>query len=537
MSHSNHWYVIASARGLQEYILRSPRLIDMVGASELIESLATDLRDPLVATLQTLHPGTRVDAVGQSAGSVRLVFESEAAARTFVQLWPFLCQRIAPGLEVACAVGPLNVKGSDSIRQVEHQIDQQRNRRHVPLPIGNLAIRWASQTGTPASPQIKGTHPGTDEEVDAETAAKRGAASNGKGRLLRKCLPDAVYDSPEFQFPTDLTRFVRDDSSYVAIIHIDTNGLGKRFLSLAQRLANQPPAADLIARWKELFLNTSKALEEATQSAVQRALEPILERIPESDRSQVPIRPLVCAGDDITLILRADWAIEFTEAYLRWLPTELESHAASLPDEFTNSPLTAAAGIVFVPAKFPFYDAYEVCEKLVAWTKRTTNRSRSGISFLRLTEPLTGPDIFPALHFHDPHTDDPSRLVQTLCPYIVGDRVNDHPNLTDLLQLLGQLPDLVSPGLRELLRQPNPSWPDLESRFARVCEVLDDREDGAGRALRQGLALLTNAKDDSPRCFVRSHESESSTPIRDLLELLVLGIPNHTLSNPEATPV
>lgn len=84
----------------------------------------------------------------------------------------------------------------------------------------------------------------------------------------------------------------------------------------------------------------------------------------------IPIRPIVLNGDDLTIIIRGDLAIQYTNEFLQ----EFEKVTAKeLQSEF-GSGLTACAGIAFIKSSYPFYYGYALAENLCARAKNKAKK-------------------------------------------------------------------------------------------------------------------------------------------------------------------
>jgi hypothetical protein len=96
------------------------------------------------------------------------------------------------------------------------------------------------------------------------------------------------------------------------------------------------------------------------------------------EKGVIPLRPIVIGGDDLTLICRADFALEFVKSYLIAFEEESQKQfgtAAWTTKESkaaTAQGLTACAGIAFVKASYPFHYAYDLAEALCGEAKKQT---------------------------------------------------------------------------------------------------------------------------------------------------------------------
>ncbi|WP_343208482.1 hypothetical protein [Anaerolentibacter hominis] len=138
--------------------------------------------------------------------------------------------------------------------------------------------------------------------------------------------------------------------SYVAVIHIDGNGMGEMVHSIMKKNQTYEKAIPAMRKF-------SADIAEKNQEA-QNAMVDIFRMI--YDKNSLPLRPLIMDGDDMTYICCAQAGIASAVFYLRKLMV--------LSNE--NLRLSSCAGIAFVHNHFPFSIAYEIAETCCARAKR-----------------------------------------------------------------------------------------------------------------------------------------------------------------------
>jgi hypothetical protein len=553
-SSSPQWLFVAAAKGLQGYVLRSDPLKEMIGASELIESLPRTKGDGFLAkTLAQLDPQGKHEVLTDASGAARILFTEKQPAEQLARLWPVLAAQFAPGLEISVALVQVeNGQLGAAIEQAEHDINVNRNLPAPSLPEAGPWVTRNRRTGLPAAQLVRALEQedrktGKQDAVDDESARKREAAESTAGRtLLRKVVPPKFdYLVPTDQeprlerWPLDLTKLATADNSYLAIIHADANGLGAAMMACLDRLKNQTSGQQA-----ETYRKVCQAIEDASQAAAQAAMQRVIAVTLDEEEVlrrgggrpkvlPIPVRPIVCAGEDFTCVVRAAHAIQFVEDYLEALEQETADRFKPLSEhEDTGNPspklelLTACAGVVFCNSHFPFSRAYAIAEKLCGFAKNQTHRKASALAFLRLKSSLQPSDDYELVVQHAfQSANETDRVLLTMNPYAVGGQpANGLPTLQQLRELVKALDNEKLPhsGLRGLVSRAYEGQTAADQAFERLRLVLQERDERAWKALDAALNKLTGAGLWKTVAATDTKESQTLTPLYDALELLHL---------------
>jgi hypothetical protein len=461
-----NWYYVVASKGIQDFILRGDKLRHMVGGSELVEQIPTVLIPNVLEKLAI----TEHKILSTAAGGARILFAKESDARRLAEVLPLAISLHAPGLEAVQALVELKGNLADAMETAEKMLQSRRNLIAVVYPPASpLAVR-VPRTGQVAVDEIQ------KEAADAAMLVKEQAR---EAKILFKKLGI----SSEL-CPVD-TEKLAGDNSYLAIFHADANGLGQAVMELLRGL-NGPEAADK-------YVDFSKGVEKCALKALHAAVSNL----------KKPFRPLICAGDDVTLILNSYEAIEAAKRFLE----TFESESAKI----LGAPLTAAAGIAFIHTSFPFAQGYELCESLCKYAKTKTERKVSSLAFWRLTATLAG----------DVETNIDRELVNgdcvlTMMPYCVGTAPHTAPHLDELQKLIEAIPGMPSSRLRGLLTEMSISKASADADYNRLKDVMRDKP----KAL-QKFALALNKITGGE--LWKNISGKFHTPLHDALELVVLG--------------
>jgi len=486
---SQYLYTYA-ARGIQEFVLRGDKLKEMVGASELIEELSTTVLDHTLKALNLPHK-----IISQAAGAARILFNSKDDAMRLAALWPMIVHHTAPGLQVVQAIVEADTNIFAAVANAEKQLTVERNLLYPDLPNAGAFTRRCPRTGKPAVAFDDA------EPLDIEAHTKRQFSS--RKRIAQILDPDATL-----RWPDDFIQIAGRDNAYLAVIHADGNAFGKMFIRLQQASETLPVPADL-------YVQLCRSITHITQSAVQQAVKKMC-----PTPSLFPGRILILAGDDVTAVVRADKAIEFTQELLTAFSNVSREHLARLnKDKSLPLPeqLTATAGIAFVKKSYPFVQAYRLSESLCTFAKNSFKQLDSppaALAFHRITTSTT------SHNFKDIIDDEltANGVCLTMMPYLVVPYgSSSSPLLKNLLSLTEAAQNLPRGKLRTLLTDFYESQPKVERDFQRMITIARKSANNSGNNSNpadmfcRALHALTGAENLITSC--------KKSPIADIITL------------------
>lgn len=370
-----HYAYLFETRGIQRFLFATGRLRDVLAGSELIDHICAPggLLDAALSALG-LEP-----AVPRRAGaSFYLAFTGKDDAERFMAAWRLAFPQWVPGVE---AVDTLAEGASvrDAIRKGIDQLRIQRNILAADLPRpGPLAAR-SPRTGAAAVATAQGEH------HDAATARTRAfKRPEGSTPLEQRFLATPDLDWPRnFEESSPRSeRFPLDTNRLVGMLHADGNGIGQVLRVIDQATRN---ASDTV--YVDAYRGFSDGLSRATTQAARLASEEVL--LPNAVDGVLPARPIVLGGDDLTILIRSDLALDYAKAFLRAFEQEtgdvmsalrqtladsgLADDAVSLPDH-----LSASAGLCHAKSSYPFYSSHVIAENLCKRAKQAAGAAGQG---------------------------------------------------------------------------------------------------------------------------------------------------------------
>lgn len=388
-------YVVLEVGGIQKYILSTGKLKEMIGGSELIESLSAKYLDDFAKSKQlTVLKEIRkpVDneilPLQRNAGAMHLLFPSEAKGREFLQKFGLKLLADFPGLPIFGALEECEFTSS-GIREAKfklsNKITDQRNKYPTSTGMQLLPIcAEAHLDGEPAIGKVSYGKNSSNEIISLSSNTKRikKLLEDSRDRL-RGIEPDEGV-GPNLKWSDDLEE-IACGSEKVAFIHIDGNDLGKRFRQELENISDQEKAEDKTGQQapsEDRYQNAinviktmsalSNTVKETTTAAFKKGLSECLKHTKLTDsegQKLVPARPLVLGGDDVTVVIRADLALYFIDAFVK----EFERYSnQELGKKDPKDKLTVGVGMVVCPTGYPFLKAFDLSEELVKNSKELT---------------------------------------------------------------------------------------------------------------------------------------------------------------------
>lgn len=423
------------AKSIQDYLFQSGRLRDVIGASELVDSLTGELLDRALTALDLKEGRDRDIEFSRRAGGAFYAFSDDAGVLDrLLALWTLLVQQHAPAMAYDLGRGGPAPTALEAFDQAQTAMRADAPRLRPRQPVAAPITLRSRRTGLAAEGLDRDGGP-----VDAAGVQKRRLADLSQAGLIGRFSPPeatlAWRDWPRNLEPDEDGAFpFNGDNRTLALIHADGNGLGQLLMRARTAARDRPDAFIAISD------KLSRIIAESTERAAQQATREVL--LPERlGNGPLPARPILLGGDDLTILVRGDLGLVFLRAFAaafedesrRALPALAELGLTDLP-----SRLTIGAGLVWLRSSQPFYLGSHLVETLMAAAKtraKAVNRDDppSAIAFHRVTAALVD-DYVDIIERERSHSHDGRRYIDTAGPYLLDEEAPG-PQLTDLLQL------------------------------------------------------------------------------------------------------
>ena len=333
----------ASIQGIQEYIYATNKLQEIIGASEIIDSLGQkfdnkqECKGAIFGVFDELRANGLVEQILlNAAGNFRAIVDGEENLKKIVRDLPKKIMQNAYGITISQAVAPYNDNDyGTASKELERKLKTQRNRPSLPL---DMSINFMALAPKTARPIVKFDG---DDALDISSVQKREA----HGRWFKR--HPATKELKEFSQ-------ISNKKNKLAVIHADGNGLGVLVKNLADEV-NKNNNTGIIAKFSE-------ALDKATKDAFANAK---LKTKIALGKDDLKIKALILSGDDMTAVCDADIALEFTKNFIEEFEKETDKKKPDIKEK-----LTMCAGIAYCNEKFPFHYAAALAEELCGAAKK-----------------------------------------------------------------------------------------------------------------------------------------------------------------------
>nr|WP_159943750.1 MULTISPECIES: hypothetical protein [unclassified Nocardiopsis] len=355
-------------RGIQAYVYSGRRILDAVGRAALVAEL-TDTADAEHGIADLVPPDCAV--LRDAGGALTAVFGDPASARAFTARYTRRLRDRAGGLTPVVAHVPYGPRPAAPGEQLPAEARGERPPAGVDEALAVLPVRLrearrhmsalhtpahgygvtavCSVSGGPAeavdSSRTQDDHPDVYERVTADVARARGVGRRWHRAHSAAWLAGAATatGSPALTLPMEVDRLGRDHGgvSRLAVVHIDVNGLGALLGDYRERAGDPAvPGSGALAqrrlstRIAGLTEGLARVLVRAVAATVRAdpgrrphipgagTCGPVtLHQVPPGPVS-VPVRPVVVAGDDLTVLCDARLALSLVRYALDWLDAD-----------------------------------------------------------------------------------------------------------------------------------------------------------------------------------------------------------------------
>jgi hypothetical protein len=363
--------VVAGVQSRQHYMTVNNRLRQSVGASRLMELAIGDLKRFGGLELYT------------GGGNAAIVYDDEDEARKCVRKWSREWLERAPDIRLVAGMATVDKCLRDAwVIARRQRLPEYEEGGAYGCELGYLPLTLnCPDTGRAAQVYNRDRRRWLSAEASIKDDTGRSFNDDlNNGRVEPGSLEEKLYlrvlQRDQFQFALDLEHLgLQLGARHIAIVHCDGNDMRTLFGELDDESGPQYPVYEDDELFAGRVREISEGARDASQEALLQTFEGIggrtqgwidadkLERIeqPGTGIPFFPARLLVTSGDDANWICAARLGLGSAVEYCR------NFERTSL--RYGGMRRTACAGVVIVPAGFPYRRAYELASELCASAK------------------------------------------------------------------------------------------------------------------------------------------------------------------------
>ena len=359
----------------QKYIFSSNKLKENRGASIIIEDIIERIPSQIFN-----KDAIEKNLIYDGGGGSLYKFKDIAGARDFIGKVSEYVLRNFPGIELFMVIQEYDEEKDDiriKIDQAYGKMAKKKNMREDSGGQVSFGIeRLCESTGLPASFIITD---GDNERRYVSSDIKRKIDySNKNSKKFHKLMP---VDKAINEF-NKLTSGREGEKNYLAVVHIDGNQMGKRFINLKNKFnfdKNNIKKSNI--EYEKTLKSFSDEIKNIYEESFKYMGEKIYDHIEDLENENIiqkgefPLIPIIISGDDITYVTNGKIGIESARLFIEHLNTK------SVSVHGKSDRLNACAGVVIARVGYQFHKAYSMAEELCSNAKKRLSEDyRSGDS-------------------------------------------------------------------------------------------------------------------------------------------------------------
>lgn len=377
-------------RGIQNYIYRTDKVQDAIGASYIVENIILEAlensveREKDVNSYQTkwydkegplnfAEKNMDVQVLFIGGGNAYVLFRNKDLCIQINQKMSKYVLEHTYSLQLAVAICEKSQCYTDDYKDLQSKMRMNKANMVLSKPFGAIPVMKVElKTGYPAT-MIDSR---SKKEMGEETRLKQEAYRNkrkAKGNSFER--DEQIFDNLVTQKGVD---------SRLAVVHIDGNSMGVRIRQIVEGIEDYTEAVN---KMREISFQIMNSYQETFQNMHDHFTDRQSgqEGIPNKEGKYV-VREILVAGDDVTYVCNARIALESVKYFSRDIAKKAmvrENSAKSLK----KYGFSVCAGVAFIGSHFPFRIGYDVAEQCCASAKKRakSKECKDTIKFLSET--------------------------------------------------------------------------------------------------------------------------------------------------------
>ena len=353
-------YVVAAYdfRSKQEYIYRTNRVKEIMGASEILRTAFSDAINAYEGRIDKSTVGSfSLSAFEESpqagtvlyegGGSHVMLFKGDEEFLAFNSHFSRLLIEKAPGLSPVCGKAEYSSLNDKTFKEVTAKLfDGLDEYKRLSAPLAEANVLPFTQIDRKTTlPVVKKITSPKEDSLSAESVAKLEKFSTISEEDVQG--EKAHKDVYAQNFDRLITK--KGTESLLAIIYIDGNSMGKR---VREYIGEDIAFEDGVNKQREFTKRVNEAFVDSPIRDIRDTVGKLADT--EGGPDVFAMRRIVGAGDEITIICNARQALNVVKAYFDSLDETNKKY---------NEKYSACAGIAVFHSHAPFSAAYEIAEQ------------------------------------------------------------------------------------------------------------------------------------------------------------------------------
>lgn len=394
--------ILLDTRSIQKYVFAGDELKTNVGASFIVDQIFEGLMcNKILPELQKNGELANVELDWKNNTAVKMASDKTISCeiayigggnmlivvdtvpgepekslpicKKIVAAWSKELLFYAPGLRTGAAIGILDLDAKSYKELIDELYASLKNNQSMIIPEVDLPY-----TGFTKECDVSGKtavaydySKGNRRMVSAEVLAKIKAYCKADDALCKK-YKDVL--NGYYTFADEFEKIgYKDGESYLCVIHIDGNNMGKRFSE-----------CNTLQERKLLSIKVQETVEKSFNSLLKSIVYEYqeykdylaMDKLSSGEKVFLPIRPIIIGGDDVTFVCPGRLGLEYATRFIK-----------AIEDEGI---ITCCAGVAIVPARYPFFRAYTLANQLCDEAKKKSRANNdSWLDFLILHGEMT----------------------------------------------------------------------------------------------------------------------------------------------------
>lgn len=398
---SNVDAILLDTRSIQKYVFSCNKLKANIGASYIVDAIFEELMVDILGNLSLNMPkenmywkNRTIDKlymeIDQSieceiayigGGNMLILIRKDGEdgkniCREIVKEWTTKLLELAPGLQTGAAIGKIdldNDKFQASLSLMYKQLKENQNNilPQVNPPNSGMNIECDISGETATCHKALGSE---EKRWYSEEVKSKFAAFEYARERIHKDYEDVLGEEYDFANQFEDLGY-KDGESYISIIHIDGNNMGVKF-----------SACETMHERSKLSLRVAEIVKESFREVLSEMVDSYVEYSEFLDLTDdgmynlLPIRPIIIGGDDVTFVCPGRLGISLAKRFIEIVSEKelmseeeakkMEAYLAAKGTPSVIKPnMSCCGGIAIIPAKYPFFRAYQLAEQLCSVAK------------------------------------------------------------------------------------------------------------------------------------------------------------------------